>query len=58
VHHDEDDNLKFNRSLIGLPAEGYGFSNNPKTLIGLPDFEDVRVPVTAGDNLIPVTLKY
>lgn len=58
VYHDEDGNQKFNRSLIGLPAEGYGFSNNPKSLIGLPDLKDVRIPAAAGDNPFTITLTY
>ncbi len=41
VYHDENGNRKFDRTLLGLPAEGYGFSRNPTGLIGLPSFDKV-----------------
>jgi uncharacterized protein (DUF2141 family) len=28
VYHDENDDHDFNRTALGLPAEGYGFSND------------------------------
>lgn len=58
VYHDENDDRHFGRSLLGLPAEGYGFSNNPKSLIGLPSFEAVRFPAAAGDNPLAIDLVY
>ena len=30
---------------IGLPAEGFGFSNNPPTFLGMPNFDGVRISV-------------
>lgn len=58
VYHDENDDHHFGRSLLGLPAEGYGFSNNPKSLVGLPSFEAVRFPAATGDNAVAITLVY
>ncbi|MCK9194290.1 MAG: DUF2141 domain-containing protein [Nevskia sp.] len=58
IYHDEDDNHKFNRNFFGLPAEGYGFSNNPKTLAGLPSYSDVHFSARLGDNPVPITVKY
>jgi len=58
LYHDEDDDHHFGRTLVGLPEEGYGFSNNPKSLIGLPSFEAVRFPATAGDNSVVIDLVY
>jgi len=40
VHHDEDGNGKVNQGLMGIPSEPYGFSNNPSTFFGPPDYED------------------
>lgn len=31
VMHDENDNNKLDTSLVGIPVEGFGFSNNPRT---------------------------
>jgi len=32
VMHDENDNGKLDTNFMGIPAEGYGFSNNPQVL--------------------------
>jgi uncharacterized protein (DUF2141 family) len=32
VMHDENDNGKFDTNFVGLPIEGYGFSNNPQVM--------------------------
>lgn len=37
ILHDENENLRLDKQL-GLPAEGYGFSNNAKGLVGPPPF--------------------
>ncbi|MGB8603278.1 MAG: DUF2141 domain-containing protein, partial [Rhizomicrobium sp.] len=33
--HDEDNDHHLTRNMLGLPVEGYAFSNNPKALLGL-----------------------
>ena len=58
VYHDADGDRKFKRSGIGLPAEGYGFSNNPGTLFGLPAFSKVRISVARTNTQTTVKLKY
>lgn len=58
VYHDEDGNRKFKRSAIGLPAEGYGFSNNASTFLGIPAFGSVRLPVPRTETETSVKLKY
>lgn len=45
VYHDEDGNRKFNRNAVGMPQEGFGFSNNPATTLGIPAFRSVRLKV-------------
>jgi uncharacterized protein (DUF2141 family) len=45
LYHDENANQSFDRTGVGLPAEGYGFTNNPVTLAGLPAFSSVRLNV-------------
>ena len=32
VMHDENDNGKFDTNFVGMPTEGYGFSNNPQVM--------------------------
>ena len=58
VYHDEDSSRKLNRSGIGLPAEGYGFSNNPATLAGLPAFRSVRLNVPKAGLTTHIKMKY
>ena len=38
ILHDENDDLKMNTNWIGLPREGYGFSNNVMGTFGPPSF--------------------
>lgn len=58
LYHDENANQKFDRSGLGLPTEGYGFSNNPTTLLGLPKFSSVRLNITHSGLLTRVHMKY
>lgn len=58
IYHDEDGNQKFNRSGLGFPAEGFGFTNNPATLAGLPNFSSVRLRVTQADLHTRIRLRY
>jgi uncharacterized protein (DUF2141 family) len=58
VYHDENGNHDFDRTVVGLPAEGFAFSNDPPTRTGLPPFAAVRFKTVAGDNTMRVKLKY
>lgn len=58
IYHDENANEKFDRTGIGLPAEGYGFSNNPSTLAGLPAFSSVRLAIPRAGLASRIRLKY
>ena len=58
LYHDENANQKFDRNGIGFPAEGYGFSNNPPTLVGLPSFRSVRLSVPRSGLTTRITMKY
>ena len=58
IYHDENGDGNFNRTGIGLPAEGYGFSNNPSTLAGLPTFKSVRLNIPRSGLVTRIHLKY
>jgi uncharacterized protein (DUF2141 family) len=58
VYHDEDGDRDFDRTFVGLPAEGFGFSNDPETKTGLPPLSAVRFRVGAGERLVPIRMKY
>ena len=57
VYHDRNANRRFDRTGIGLPAEPFGFSNNPSTLFGLPSFSSVRLNVPRTGLSTTVKLK-
>jgi len=56
LYHDENGNKSFDRKL--LPEEGYGFSNNPSTLAGLPAWSSVRLNVSKPNLVAHIKMKY
>lgn len=58
VYHDEDDDHDFDRTLLGLPAEGYGFSNDAPALVGLPSFRDAKFEVPADGSRLTIRMRY
>jgi len=58
LYHDENRDGRFDRTGLGLPAEGYGFSNNPATLAGLPQFRSVRLNVAKPGLTSRIQMKY
>lgn len=58
IYHDANANQSFDRTGIGLPAEGYGFTNNPATLAGLPSFRSVRLDVPRTGLTTRIQMKY
>lgn len=57
VYHDANADSDFNRTLVGLPAEGYGFSNDAPTKTGLPSFKSARFHA-AGAETIRIRMRY
>jgi uncharacterized protein (DUF2141 family) len=57
IMHDEslDDDMDYN--LIGIPKEGYCFSNNVKPKLAAPRFDETKVWVES-DTTIFVQMKY
>jgi len=49
LFHDENENGVLDKNLLGIPTEGYGFSNNRNTM-GQPDFAEAKFDVN--DNTI------
>lgn len=58
LYHDENGDGRFDRTGLGLPAEGFGFSNNPATLAGLPQFRSVRLNVPKAGLTSRIQMKY
>lgn len=56
VTHDENDNGKLDTNMMGIPLEGYGFSNNPQVM-RKPTYEEARVHVPAEGSTITINLR-
>ena len=50
--HDKNDNKKIDTNFMGIPKEGYGFSNNAKGRFGPPDFEDTLFELSKSTQVI------
>jgi uncharacterized protein (DUF2141 family) len=42
VIHDENGNRQLDKSFVGIPTEGVGFSHNPRVTFGPPPFSKAR----------------
>lgn len=58
VLHDENGNGRMDTNSLGMPKEGVGASNNPRSILGPPDFEDARFTYGGGDKTVPVMILY
>jgi uncharacterized protein (DUF2141 family) len=58
IYHDENNDHHFGRTLIGMPAEGYGFSNNARIFLAPPSFRSVQFRVGPGETRIAIKLRY
>ncbi|WP_348675736.1 DUF2141 domain-containing protein [uncultured Abyssibacter sp.] len=47
VMHDENDNGEFDMNFMGIPKEGYGYSNNPRVM-RKATFDEAAVDVPEG----------
>ena len=57
TYHDENRDHKFNRTALA-PKEGFGFSNDAPTTLGLPSFKATRFAVPAGGGSITIRTRY
>jgi len=60
VLHDENSNKDMDQNGIGIPKEGYGFSNNAKASFGPPSFQKAKIELQLGqkDTIISIDMKY
>jgi uncharacterized protein (DUF2141 family) len=57
VMHDANNNDKLDSNLIGIPKEGFGFSNNAMGKFGPPSFEKAKIKVIS-ETQISIAMKY
>jgi len=58
IYHDENANGKFDQGFLGIPLEGYAFSNNAPVFLGPPDFEDAAVKINGKSTAITIKMDY
>jgi uncharacterized protein (DUF2141 family) len=58
IFHDANGDNKLNTNALGIPTEGFGFSQNPKVLTGAPKFGDSSVFVVGSSTNIEIQLQY
>ena len=58
IHHDENSDGEMNTNFIGLPKEGYGFSNNAQVNFSPPVFEAADFNLGEGDKSISLRVVY
>ena len=51
VFHDANNDEDLNQNRLGIPKEGFGFSNNPRIIFGPPNFRKCNFRVTEGQNV-------
>jgi len=57
IYHDQNGNGKLDRYFFGKPKEPYGFSNNARNPIGIPDFDDSKFKVSTRHSVQKITIK-
>lgn len=58
VVHDENMNGKLDTNLLGIPKEGYGFSNDAKALLGAPSFSAASFQYDGQNLELTISLNY
>ncbi len=56
ITHDENGNGKLDTNVMGMPLEGYGFSNNPQVM-RKPTWDEARFSVADSDVVIDIDLR-
>jgi uncharacterized protein (DUF2141 family) len=58
VFHDENADGRLDKNFLGIPLEGYGFSNEARGLLGPPGFGDAAFSVGEGATVVRIEMRY
>ncbi len=58
AYHDENDNGELDRDQVGIPKEGYGFSNDAKGAFGPPEFSAAAIELADQPKSATIKLGY
>jgi len=59
IFHDEDEDGELDVGFLGIPEEGFGFSNNPSIGFSQPSFNDCSFEIKDNQSIaVPINLVY
>ncbi|MFT3693368.1 MAG: DUF2141 domain-containing protein [Kofleriaceae bacterium] len=58
IHHDENNDNVFQKNALGIPEEGYGFSNDVRPKFSAPSFGDCKFHYDAGAVAMTIAMQY
>jgi uncharacterized protein (DUF2141 family) len=58
VMHDSNGNGKLDTNFVGVPREGFGFSNDASGSFGPPSFDDAKFDYDGKEKKLTINLKY
>jgi uncharacterized protein (DUF2141 family) len=56
--HDSNSDGKLNTNPLGVPSEGFGFSNNPPIRFGPASYADSQVFVSGTKTVVQIQMRY
>ncbi|GIV39066.1 MAG: hypothetical protein KatS3mg033_0866 [Thermonema sp.] len=58
VLHDENDNGKMDKNFLGIPTEGFAFSNNVRPVFGPPSFHKAAFELNRRSKTLLIKMLY
>ena len=58
LYHDENSNKELDQDFLGIPTEGYGFSNNPGFRFGAPDQDETLFTIDGAPVKLKISMLY
>jgi uncharacterized protein (DUF2141 family) len=58
IFHDENSNKKLDKNFLGIPNEGYGFSNNAKVMLSIPSFNEAKFKISTHTVNLKIKMEY
>lgn len=56
--HDENNNDKLDTNLLGIPKEGYGFSNDARGRLSAPSFNAAKFNLNGASQTVTIKMGY
>jgi uncharacterized protein (DUF2141 family) len=58
IIHDENGDEELNTNLLGMPKEGFGFSNDAMNTFGPPDFKKASFTMQGATTRVALSVRY